>query len=81
MMGLADGRILYETMHARIHPIGEPKGDVTYTALYDFLNCLEISPCACPPISDSNVLTRTFLPFVGREGMVSLQRLCGTSLP
>lgn len=45
MMGLADGRILYESLHNRIHPIGKLRGDVTYSQLYDFLNCLEISPC------------------------------------
>ena len=30
MMGLADGRVLYETMHARVHPVGAVRGDVTY---------------------------------------------------
>eukprot|EP01090_Pellita_catalonica_P010171 TRINITY_DN21636_c0_g1_i1.p1 TRINITY_DN21636_c0_g1~~TRINITY_DN21636_c0_g1_i1.p1 ORF type:complete len:602 (+),score=61.13 TRINITY_DN21636_c0_g1_i1:258-1808(+) len=43
--GLCDGRILYDTMHARIHPIGEPRKDVTYANLYDFLECLGIAPC------------------------------------
>ena len=33
-------QILYEAMHTRIHPLGVP-----YTAVYDFLNCLAISPC------------------------------------
>jgi len=32
-------------MHARIHPIGSTRNDVTYKALYDYLNCLSISPC------------------------------------
>ena len=39
--GLADGRILYNTLHNKEHPIG----NITYSTLYDFLNCLEISPC------------------------------------
>ena len=45
LIPLVDGRILYDTMHARTHPIGETNKDVTYTALYDFLNCLDVSPC------------------------------------
>ena len=44
-LGLIDGRILYETMHNRIHPLGAWRGDVTYSSFYDFLNCLYISPC------------------------------------
>lgn len=43
--GLVDGRFLYDTMHNRVHPIGALRGDVTYTNLYDYLNCLGISPC------------------------------------
>ena len=46
MLGLADGRVLYETMHSRIHPIGKLRKDVTYGELYGFMNCLQISPCA-----------------------------------
>eukprot|EP00331_Platyophrya_macrostoma_P031901 CAMPEP_0176434518 /NCGR_PEP_ID=MMETSP0127-20121128/16730_1 /TAXON_ID=938130 /ORGANISM="Platyophrya macrostoma, Strain WH" /LENGTH=518 /DNA_ID=CAMNT_0017817281 /DNA_START=239 /DNA_END=1796 /DNA_ORIENTATION=- len=45
LVPLVDGRILYDTMHARIHPIGSTNHDVTYTQIYDFLNCLDISPC------------------------------------
>jgi len=44
-MGLADGRVLWDAMNARIHPIGKLRGDVTYADLYNYLNCLEISPC------------------------------------
>jgi len=35
VLGLADGTILYEALHNHTHPI-----NVTYTALYDFLNCV-----------------------------------------
>jgi len=38
--GVADGRILYNTLHNRTHPIG-----YSYEVVYDYLNCLEISPC------------------------------------
>eukprot|EP01100_Stratorugosa_tubuloviscum_P002210 TRINITY_DN1504_c0_g3_i1.p1 TRINITY_DN1504_c0_g3~~TRINITY_DN1504_c0_g3_i1.p1 ORF type:complete len:593 (-),score=260.92 TRINITY_DN1504_c0_g3_i1:118-1896(-) len=44
-LGLVDGRVLWDTMNARIHPIGIWRQDVTYTNLYDYLNCLQISPC------------------------------------
>jgi acyloxyacyl hydrolase len=45
LIPLVDGRILYETMHARIHPIGSTNNDVTYTDFYNYLNCVEVSPC------------------------------------
>jgi len=40
LVGLAQGEILWNTMWNRTHPIG-----CTYEDVYDFLNCLEISPC------------------------------------
>eukprot|EP01091_Cochliopodium_minus_P014608 TRINITY_DN4991_c0_g1_i1.p1 TRINITY_DN4991_c0_g1~~TRINITY_DN4991_c0_g1_i1.p1 ORF type:complete len:566 (-),score=151.84 TRINITY_DN4991_c0_g1_i1:74-1771(-) len=40
MVGLAQGGILWDSLHNRTHPIG-----VTYKRVYDFLNCLYISPC------------------------------------
>ena len=43
--GLVDGRVLFDTLSNRIHPIGSLHEDVTYTDLYDYLNCLQISPC------------------------------------
>jgi len=38
--GLANGLVLWDSLHNRTHPIG-----VTYAQVYDFLNCLHISPC------------------------------------
>jgi len=43
--GLVDGRILYDSMHNRIHPVGSVKNDITYKKVYDFLNCLQVNPC------------------------------------
>lgn len=40
MFGLADGDLLFDYLHNATHPLG-----VTYADVYDFLNCLEISPC------------------------------------
>eukprot|EP00937_MAST-01D_sp_MAST-1D-sp2_P005589 g5589.t1 len=39
-LGLVDGRVLYENMHALQHPLGP-----SYDELYGFLNCLGINPC------------------------------------
>lgn len=44
-VGLVDGRVLYETLADRIHPVGSLHNDVTYSGMYDYLNCLEVSPC------------------------------------
>ena len=43
--GLVDGRFLYDTLHNRTHPLGSLHNDVTYSTVYDYLNCLDISPC------------------------------------
>ncbi|XP_065191939.1 acyloxyacyl hydrolase-like [Sycon ciliatum] len=45
LVGLADGRFLYDNMHARTHPLGALRNDVTYTDFYTYLNCLGVSPC------------------------------------
>lgn len=58
LVGLADGRVLYDYMHARIHPIGSVNQDVTYTDLYDFLNCLQISPCCTWMNSNETIRNR-----------------------
>lgn len=40
IMGLVDGRVLFDTLANDRHPIG-----CTYTEFYNFLNCLDICPC------------------------------------
>lgn len=40
ILGLADGELLYDNLHDTLHPL-----NVTYAKVYDFLNCLKISPC------------------------------------
>lgn len=45
LIGLVDGRVLYDSLHNRIHPIGSLRNDVTYEQFYDFMNCLQVSPC------------------------------------
>lgn len=39
-MPLVDGRVLWDHMHDRIHPIGVP-----YPAVYDLLSCVGSNPC------------------------------------
>jgi acyloxyacyl hydrolase len=41
IIGLADGDLLFEYLHGTMHPLQIP-----YDNVYDFLNCLQISPCA-----------------------------------
>lgn len=60
LIPLVDGRILYNTMHDRIHPIGSTNQDVTYTAFYDYLNCLDVSPCWGWMNSNETVRNTTF---------------------
>lgn len=43
--GLVDGRVLYDALANRLHPLGLLHGDVTYSHYYDFMNCLQTSPC------------------------------------
>jgi len=38
--GIADGRVLYNILSDSLHPIG-----IKYPVFYDFLNCVEVSPC------------------------------------
>ncbi|RNF11856.1 GPI inositol deacylase precursor [Trypanosoma rangeli] len=45
ILPVSDGRVLYDEMHNRTHPIGSLHNDVTYAEFYDFLNCVDISPC------------------------------------
>jgi acyloxyacyl hydrolase len=42
LVGLVDGRILYESMGHRVHPIGATEKNVLYSDFYDFLNCLGV---------------------------------------
>ena len=60
MVGLVDGRVLYDAMHDRIHPIGRLRDDVTYSQFYDFFNCLQISPCFAWLNSNETVRNFTF---------------------
>lgn len=40
VLGLATGTILWDSLHDRTHPLG-----VTYETFYNYLNCLDTSPC------------------------------------
>jgi acyloxyacyl hydrolase len=40
IMGLVDGRVLYETLKDAYHPTGS-----TYPQFYDYPNCMNTSPC------------------------------------
>uniref|UniRef100_A0A8B9FEK9 Acyloxyacyl hydrolase n=1 Tax=Amazona collaria TaxID=241587 RepID=A0A8B9FEK9_9PSIT len=45
LTGLVDGRFLWDNLHDRYHPLGQLNRDITYSQLYSFLDCLQVSPC------------------------------------
>lgn len=45
LTALMDGRVLYDSLHNRTHPIGSLRNDVTYSAFYDYMNCLQVILC------------------------------------
>ncbi|XP_066441562.1 acyloxyacyl hydrolase [Eleutherodactylus coqui] len=45
LMSLADGRILWNTLHDQYHPLGQLNKDITYEQFYGFLSCLKSNPC------------------------------------
>lgn len=42
---VADGRVLYNAMHDRIHPLGKYRKNMKFGDLYNMLNCIETTPC------------------------------------
>ncbi|XP_068008835.1 acyloxyacyl hydrolase isoform X1 [Melanerpes formicivorus] len=46
LTGLVDGRFLWDNLHDRYHPLGQLNKDVTYSHIYSFLDCLQVSPCS-----------------------------------
>ncbi|KAG8191730.1 hypothetical protein JTE90_008794 [Oedothorax gibbosus] len=45
LIGLVNGSFIFDTMSARLHPIGQLHGDVRYGDLYEWFNCMRIGPC------------------------------------
>jgi acyloxyacyl hydrolase len=43
--GLANGSYLYDLLHDHMHPFGRVGSPLTYPQMYDYLSCLQISPC------------------------------------
>ncbi|UJR14815.1 hypothetical protein I4U23_001802 [Adineta vaga] len=43
--GLGNGSMLYDLLHTRLHPFGRVGPPITYPQMYDYLSCLQISPC------------------------------------
>ncbi len=46
---LADGRVLYNSTHTHIHPLG-----TTYPEVYEFLSCSNANPCWYAGMLNSN---------------------------
>ena len=43
--GLAQGGVLWDTLHDRLYPFGEFDGAGTYSDFYAYMECLQVSPC------------------------------------
>ncbi|KAK7113997.1 hypothetical protein V1264_000135 [Littorina saxatilis] len=59
LVGLADGRVLYDSLSHRIHPIGRFWNRFTYSQFYDYFNCLQVTPCCGWMNSNSTVRNMT----------------------
>ena len=44
-IGFTHGSFMYDVMHDRIHPLGRIGKSLTYSQMYDYLSCLQISSC------------------------------------
>ncbi|KAL4234024.1 hypothetical protein ACF0H5_005678 [Mactra antiquata] len=79
MTGLADGRVLYNSLKDKIHPIGSLRNDVTYAHFYDYFNCLEISPCT--GWMNTNETLRNLTTKRAMELSAALQEVVNTTGP
>ena len=43
--GLGNGSYLYDLLHDHLHPFGRVGPPIKYPQMYDYLSCLQISPC------------------------------------
>ncbi|ELU17350.1 hypothetical protein CAPTEDRAFT_154594 [Capitella teleta] len=60
LVGLADGRVLYDSMYQRFHPIGRHNQDITYPQFYDYFGCLQATPCQGWMTSNATLRDLTF---------------------
>jgi len=42
LLGLADGRFLWESLHDKYHPLGWLNHDILYPQMYLYLSCLGV---------------------------------------
>jgi len=66
----------YETR--RIHPIGELNNDVKFKDLYDYMNCLQISPCTGWLTSNDTLRDLTSQVIVISSGAKRVYVFCNT---
>jgi len=43
MVGLADGRFLWESLRDKYYPLGSLNHDILYPQVYEFLSCLGVN--------------------------------------
>ncbi|RNA11317.1 acyloxyacyl hydrolase [Brachionus plicatilis] len=45
LTGLANGSLLYESLKNTVYPLGRVRSDIYYVDFYNYLTCLQASPC------------------------------------
>ncbi|KAF6041275.1 AOAH [Bugula neritina] len=45
IVGMADGDFLYQFLGNRTHPFGRWRNDLTYADVYEWWNCMQVTPC------------------------------------
>lgn len=45
LIGLVNGTFIYDTLAERLHPLGEYHGNVKYKDVFNWFECMKISPC------------------------------------
>jgi acyloxyacyl hydrolase len=63
LIGLVDGGFIYPAMANRMHPLGQLRGNIRYSDVYTWFNCMEIGPCSA--WMNSNVTLRKMATLVG----------------
>ncbi|CBH15497.1 GPI inositol deacylase precursor, putative [Trypanosoma brucei gambiense DAL972] len=71
IVSLVDARAAIGSIVNRIHPIGTLNSDVTYGNLYDYLNCLQVSPCWGWLNSNESVRNETWERASAMNAMIS----------
>ena len=65
LVALADGRVLYDSLKDRIHPVGRFWNTFTYSQFYDYFNCLQVSESVLASAFTSSAVSGIPSPILG----------------